>query len=217
MKLLLRLKDFRFQLRERNSRADWPELRDDRLKDEIFELGAKITPLKTIDRRDGDPRDGKLYSGDPVGSRAAGSRSGAFGRSSAAEGREMFCNFRPRDNLYSMLCVGKEARKGRNERKGRMAVRQGSKVARKEGKVARKEGKEARKVGKEARQVGKEGKKARRVGKEARKVGKEGRQGYKEGRKGSKEGREGGTAGRKGKKEGKEGRKGGTEGRKGRK
>jgi len=47
MKLLLRLKDFRLQLRERNSRADWPELRDDRLKVEIFQLGAKIAPLKT--------------------------------------------------------------------------------------------------------------------------------------------------------------------------
>jgi len=47
MKLLLRLKDFRFQLRERNTRADWPELRDDRLKVEIFQLGAKIAPLQT--------------------------------------------------------------------------------------------------------------------------------------------------------------------------
>ncbi|TNN61340.1 hypothetical protein EYF80_028467 [Liparis tanakae] len=34
-------------LRERNTRADWPELRDDRLKVEIFELRAKIAPLKT--------------------------------------------------------------------------------------------------------------------------------------------------------------------------
>jgi len=34
-------------LPERNSRADWPELRDDRLKVEIFQLGAKIAPLKT--------------------------------------------------------------------------------------------------------------------------------------------------------------------------
>jgi len=34
-------------LRERNSRADWPELRDDRLKVEIFQVGAKIAPLKT--------------------------------------------------------------------------------------------------------------------------------------------------------------------------
>jgi len=33
--------------RERNSRADWPELRDDRLKGEIFQLGVKIAPLKT--------------------------------------------------------------------------------------------------------------------------------------------------------------------------
>jgi len=34
-------------LRERNSRADLPELRDDRLKVEIFQLGAKIVPLET--------------------------------------------------------------------------------------------------------------------------------------------------------------------------
>ncbi|TNN57722.1 hypothetical protein EYF80_032090 [Liparis tanakae] len=34
-------------LRERNSRADWPELRDYRLKVEIFQLGAKMVPLKT--------------------------------------------------------------------------------------------------------------------------------------------------------------------------
>jgi len=89
MKLLLRLKDFRFQRYESgtskrchwvhniiiynichcvhniivhlvliqlrrdsddarsNSRADWPELRDYRLKMEIFQLGAKIAPLKT--------------------------------------------------------------------------------------------------------------------------------------------------------------------------
>jgi len=33
--------------RERNTRADWPELRDDRLKVEIFQLGAKIAALKT--------------------------------------------------------------------------------------------------------------------------------------------------------------------------
>jgi len=46
MKLLLRLKDFRFQLRERNTRADWPGLRDDRLKVEIFQLWAEIAPLK---------------------------------------------------------------------------------------------------------------------------------------------------------------------------
>jgi len=31
----------------RNTRADWPELRDDRLKVEIIQLGAKIAPLKT--------------------------------------------------------------------------------------------------------------------------------------------------------------------------
>jgi len=30
-----------------NSRTDWPELRDDRLKVEIFQLWAKIVPLKT--------------------------------------------------------------------------------------------------------------------------------------------------------------------------
>jgi len=30
-----------------NSRADWPELRNYRLKVEIFQLGAKIAPLKT--------------------------------------------------------------------------------------------------------------------------------------------------------------------------
>jgi len=77
MKLLLRLKDFRFQRYESgtskrcycvhniivrfvlipqrrdnddarsDSRADWPELRDDRLKIEIFQLGARIAPLKT--------------------------------------------------------------------------------------------------------------------------------------------------------------------------
>jgi len=47
MKLPLRRKDFRLQLRERNTRADWPELRDDRLKVEIFQLGAKIVPLET--------------------------------------------------------------------------------------------------------------------------------------------------------------------------
>jgi len=33
--------------RERNSRADWPELRDVRLKVEIFQLGAKIVSLET--------------------------------------------------------------------------------------------------------------------------------------------------------------------------
>jgi len=33
--------------RERNSRADWPELRDDRLKVEIFQLRAKTAPMKT--------------------------------------------------------------------------------------------------------------------------------------------------------------------------
>jgi len=32
-------------LQEQNSRADWPELRDDRLKVEIFQRGAKIVPL----------------------------------------------------------------------------------------------------------------------------------------------------------------------------
>jgi len=77
MKLLLRLKDFRFQRYESgiskrcycvhniivrlvliqqrrdsdkaqsNSRADWPELRDYRLKIEIFQLGATVAPLKT--------------------------------------------------------------------------------------------------------------------------------------------------------------------------
>ncbi|TNN42287.1 hypothetical protein EYF80_047549 [Liparis tanakae] len=36
------------QLRERNSRADWPELRDDRLKVEIFQLGAKIVLLNSV-------------------------------------------------------------------------------------------------------------------------------------------------------------------------
>jgi len=35
------------QRRDSNSRADWPELRDDRLNVEIFQLGAKIAPLKT--------------------------------------------------------------------------------------------------------------------------------------------------------------------------
>jgi len=75
MKLLLRLKDFqRYEsgtskrcycvhhiivllvlIQQRrdsddarsNSRADWPELRDYRLKVEIFQLGVKIAPLKT--------------------------------------------------------------------------------------------------------------------------------------------------------------------------
>jgi len=34
-------------IRERNSRADWPALRDDHLKVEIFQLGANIAPLET--------------------------------------------------------------------------------------------------------------------------------------------------------------------------
>jgi len=41
-------------LRERNTRADWPDLRDYRLKIEMFQLGAKIAPLKT--RRPGKYR-----------------------------------------------------------------------------------------------------------------------------------------------------------------
>jgi len=34
-----------------NSRADWPELRDDRLNVEIFQLGAKIAPPQTPQTR----------------------------------------------------------------------------------------------------------------------------------------------------------------------